>query len=71
MYLDEFKYANELSTSLEELKKNPWDLVDKIKDMVENYDKYKLKNVELQHQLEQFFDGTKLYKAIKDSVDAV
>ena len=41
------------------------------KDMVNNYDEYKLKNVELQHQLEQFFDGTKLYQAIKDSVDAV
>ena len=71
MYTDEFKYANELTTSIDDLKKNPWALVDKIKDMVNNYDEYKLKNVELQHQLEQFFDGTKLYQAIKDSVDAV
>ena len=59
MYTDEFKYANELTTSIDDPKK-PWALVDKIKDMVNNYDEYKLKNVELQHQLEQFLDGTKL-----------
>ena len=47
MYTDEFKYANELTTSIE-IKEYIWALVDKIKDMVNNYDEYKLKNVELQ-----------------------
>jgi glycosyltransferase involved in cell wall biosynthesis len=71
MYTDDFKYPNECTINHSAFQDNSKVVVDKIKDMIENYDEYKLKNQELFVKLDQFFDGTKLYQAIKDSVDAV
>ena len=40
MYPDEMKYASALTVTLEGFEKSPTEVVDKIKDMVDNYDKY-------------------------------
>ena len=71
MYTDDFKYPNECTINHSAFQENSKVVVDKIKDMIENYDEYKLKNTELQLNLDAFFNGSKLYQAIKDSVDAV
>ena len=39
--------------------------------MVDNYDKYVDTNNMLKDRLKDFFDGTKLYETIKESVDGV
>ena len=71
MYPDEMKYASALTVTLEGFEKSPTEVVDKIKDMVDNYDKYIDANNMLKDRLKDFFDGTKLYKTIKESVDGV
>ena len=71
MYPDEFKYASALTVTLKGFEKSPTEIVDKVKDMIENYDKYIDTNNMLKDRLKDFFDGTKLYKTIKESVDGV
>jgi cell shape-determining protein MreC len=71
MYPDEFKYARALTVTLKGFEKSPTEIVDKVKDMIDNYDKYVDTNNMLKDRLKDFFDGTKLYKTIKESVDGV
>ena len=71
MYPDEFKYASALTVNLKGFEKSPTEVVDKVIDMIENYDKYVEINNLLKERLKDFFDGTKLYQAIKASVDGI
>ena len=71
MYTEEFKYPSQPSVNLEQFNKEPELIVDKLKYMIENYDKYKEENDKLKEKLKDFFSGTKLYQSIKDSIDAV
>tara|TARA_R110002074_G_scaffold125215_7_gene262275 strand:- start:10679 stop:11788 length:1110 start_codon:yes stop_codon:yes gene_type:complete len=71
MYPDEFKYASALTVNLKGFEKSPTEVVDKVIDMIENYDKYVETNNLLKERLKDFFDGTKLYQAIKASVDGI
>jgi glycosyltransferase involved in cell wall biosynthesis len=71
MYPDEMKYASALTVTLEGFEKSPTEVTDKIKDMMENFEQYKDVNDMLKTRLDDFFNGTKLYKTIKESVDGV
>ena len=71
MYTEEFKYPSQPSVNLDQFNKKPDLVVSKLKDMIENYDKYKEANSKLKTNLDKFFNGKALYQAIKDGVDAV
>jgi len=60
MYTDAFKYPSEWSENLETA--NIDALCDKIKDVINNYDKYANKLLDL--KLDNFFSGDKLYTVI-------
>ena len=67
MYPDDFKYDSEATLSFEKFQDNKKIVIDKIRDMMENYDSYVMKNHELRERLNnEFFSGYELYKTIKD-----